>query len=83
MNPVIGYWLASRCIHCNVNAAWFDLRVIKSNLCMSGVYGSGEPPSDGAHCVCPIVYIPASVEVTISPSTDTSEYHKTVPHVVK
>ena len=83
MEPVNGYWLASRCIHCNENAAWFDLRIIQSNLRTCSVYGSGEPPANDAYCVCPIVYIPASVEVTISPSTDTSEYHKTVPHVVK
>ena len=78
------YWLASRCIHCDSNHAYFVVRGVNNsylngyNLCNSSDYTYGN-----IYRVCPVVYLPSSVQVEISPSTDTSTYHKTVPHVVK
>ena len=78
------YWLASRCNDCSSGGADFKVRYVYctnlngNRLCNS--YGSTYSYD---YRVCPVVYLPSSVQVEISPSTDTSTYHKTVPHVVK
>ena len=78
------YWLASRCFDCASGGANFRVRRVSySYLVGDYLYGSNDGPSTSYDRVCPVVYLPSSVQVEISPSTDTSTYHKTVPHVVK
>ena len=78
------YWLASRCIDCSSSFAYFRLHfVYSSSLDAYSLYFSYGNTNTSYNRVCPVVYLPSSVQVEISPSTDTSTYHKTVPHVVK
>ena len=83
------YWLASRCIgygtYYERSQAQFEVRLVSSSSLDGGLLAIS---GDGAYgiCnyrVCPVVYLPASVQIEISPSTDKSAYHETVPHVVK
>ena len=76
------YWLASRCISFLTNNASFKLRIVNNNgLDGSSLYDLLELVSGAGIRVCPVVYLPSSVEVTVS--TDASTYHKTVPHEVQ
>lgn len=78
------YWLASRCVYCDSSFAGFGLRSVYGGYFNAdNLYYSYGYTSICDHRVCPVVYLPSSVQVEISPSTDTSTYHKTVPHVVK
>lgn len=78
------YWLASRCIFCSSDDAFFRLRYVNiSSLDANSLYVSNVSTYSNRYRVCPVVYLPSSVEVEISPSTDKSTYHKTVPHEVK
>ena len=78
------YWLASRCIYCYSDSACFDVcGVYNSSLGDCCLYGSGDDTNSLSDRVCPVVYLPSSVQVEISPSTDKSVYHEKVPHVVK
>lgn len=76
------YWLASRCLRCISDSAYFYLHgVSRSNFSASRLYYSYDGTNGNYGCVCPVVYLPSSVEVTVS--EDKSTYHQTVPHVVK
>ena len=77
------YWLASRCILCSSNFASFYLRFVdNSRLNGLNLYDSaGGTYSISSYRVCPVVYLPSSVEVTVS--TDDSTYHQSKPHEVK
>ena len=78
------YWLASRCIYCYSDGAVFGVRYVDGSYLNEGnLYNSNGKTIGRGDCVCPVVYLPSSVQVEISPSTDKSTYHKTVPHVVK
>ena len=78
------YWLASRCVYCDSSFAGFGLRIVLGgSFNTDTLYASYGYTSSSYRRVCPVVYLPSSVQVEISPSTDTSTYHKTVPHVVK
>ena len=77
------YWLASRCINCDSYGAHFRVRYVSSTN-LSGaydLYSSYAGTSTNIGRVCPVVFLPSSVQVTVS--EDESEYHRTVPHVVK
>ena len=76
------YWLASRCIYCNSDTAYFYLRTEGGSLLNAcNQYNSYGGTSNAEYRVCPVVNIPASVKITIS--TDTSNYHQSNPHVVQ
>ena len=76
--------LATRCTLCGYNDAAFGSVIIyNKNLAMNSFYSSrDEGYVSYPSYMCPIITIPASVSVTVSPSTDTSLYHKNVHHVV-
>ncbi len=75
------YWIASRCIDCYSEAAYFGVRcVLKDGPSALALYYSYNRTNNAGSCMCPVVNIPASVNITVS--TDSSTYHKTVPHVV-
>lgn len=77
------YWFASRSIKCNLEQATFYVCCLINNglgasdLCYSNSSGSYIRSAR----VCPVVYLPSSVEVIVS--TDDSTYHQSEPHVVK
>ena len=76
------YWLASRCIGCHSDRAGFRVRTVgDSYIGAFGLYGSGNGTDGSDRCVCPVVNLPSSVEVTVS--TDDSTYHQSKPHEVK
>ena len=76
------YWLASRFISCYSDHASFGLRyVYRSIFIANSLYDSAQGGYSRSNHVCPVVYLPSSVQVTVS--TDTSTYHQTVPHVVQ
>ena len=79
------YWLASRCIDCYSDYAIFHVRfVYGSSLTGAYLYYSRDYANYGDIRVCPVVYLPSSVQVEISPSTeDNSTYHQSKPHEVK
>ena len=70
------YWLASRCIYCSSSSANFGLRFVDH-----GDFSAGILSYSGSAPVCPVVYLPSSVKVTVS--TDDSTYHQSKPHEVK
>ena len=78
----INFFLASRCIRCNQENAWFGVRFV-NNSYFGGydLYNSDKYNGVPTYRVCPVVYIPSSVEITVS--TDDSTYHQSKPHEVK
>ena len=76
------YWLASRCVYCGSGGAIFRVRYVYSASfnAYDLYYSDGNAHDDGSR-VCPVVFLPSSVQVTVS--EDESEYHQTVPHVVQ
>ena len=77
------YWLASRCIGCHSDRAGFRVRTVgDSYIGAFGLYGSGNDTDGSDRCVCPVVNLPSSVEVTAS-TEDNSKYHQSKPHEVK
>lgn len=79
------YWLASRCLDCDSEYAIFDVRYVReSSLGGTYLYASNNSTGGSYRCLCPVVYIPASVNVKVTASTeDNSTYHQLKPHKVK
>ena len=76
------YWLASRCIYCNSDYALFGVRFVNnSNLSGASLSYSYDRTYDSLGRVCPVVYLPSSVNITVS--KDTSTYHQEHPHEVQ
>ena len=76
------YWLASRCIGCSSDGAIFRVRGVGSpRLNANDLCSSFGATYNNNSRVCPVVFLPSSVQVTVS--EDESEYHQTVPHVVQ
>ena len=78
------FWLASRCIHCDSYDAVFDLRYVSfSNLDAAYLFFSGDSYNNIYHCVCPVVYIPSSVEIEVSSNPKNQTNTSGTAHVVK
>ena len=79
------YWLASRCVYCYSDFAGFFVRYVGgSNLDGNYLYCSYDGTNGESRRVCPIVYLPSSVNVKVTASTeDNSTYHQSKPHEVK
>ena len=73
------YWLASRCIVCNSEGAFFRIRLVyRNSFYCSRINSNGYFFTSCG--VCPMVYIPSSVKVTVS--RDNSIYHQNDPHKI-
>lgn len=71
------YWLASRCIDCETDRIYFRIRdVNKTNIGGYIMYTSKNEDWNRSRAICPIIFIPASVGITVS--TD-----KSMPHIVQ
>ena len=78
------YWLASRCFHCLSNYARFSVRyVYGSYFYASYLYYSSGGTNNDAYRVCPVVYLPSSVEVEISANPKNQSNTSGTAHVVK
>ena len=76
------YWLASRCIYCDLSCSCFRVRCVQYSLINAyDMYVSYNTGGSTNGQVCPIVYLPSTVQVTVS--KDNSTYHQTQPHVVQ
>ena len=78
------YWLASRCIHCDLNYAGFSVRFVdSSNFYAGDLYYSYDYTNTGRRRVCPVVYLPSSVDVEISANPKNQSNTGGIAHVVK
>ncbi len=78
------YWLASRCISCwSVSASFSVRRVNDVQFDCLGVYASSDNDIGWSNCVCPIVYLPSSVQVEISSNPKNQNNTSGTAHVVK
>ncbi|MBO4815383.1 MAG: hypothetical protein J5507_00095, partial [Clostridia bacterium] len=66
------YWLASRSIGCYLNYVYYRLRFVNNNsLNVQALYISeGTTRSNRSH-LCPVVYIPSSVQINVSNDANT------------
>ena len=70
------YWLASRCFDCYSSGAIFGLRdVSRGNFGTYYLYYSGGSTSGSNYRVCPVVYLPSSVEVEVKDGTSGTGAH--------
>lgn len=83
----INYWFASRSCYCGFDFSYFGLRCVDEGEFDDDAMYSSDNDEDGygdGNNVCPVVYIPSSVNVKVTASTeDNSTYHKSKPHEVK
>ena len=78
------YWLASRCIGYSSDAvkqAWFGIRYVsgKAQLSSNLVYFASGTSRSQKNAVCPIVYLPSSININISKTASSSSG---TPHMV-
>ena len=73
------YWLASRCVNCGSNSAFFGLRwVNSSDIYAYYLFYSSCGHSYRAYHVCPVVSLPSSVRVTPCTGTNSGTNMHTV-----
>ena len=78
------YWLASRCIGCHSDRAGFRVRTVgDSYIGAFGLYGSGNGTDGSDRCVCPVVYLPAGVQVEVSNNPKNQTNTNGTAHKVK
>lgn len=78
------YWLASRCIYSLSGRAYFAVRyVYYSYLSGYDLYDSFKYANNRSSRVCPVVYLPSSVEVEISANPKNQTNTSGTAHVVK
>ena len=78
------YWLASRCITCDSDYARFSVRTVYgSNFGAYRLYYSYDGAYNNSGRVCPVVYLPSSVEVEISANPKNQSNTSGTAHVVK
>lgn len=78
------YCLASRCIGCGSDFVYFALRNVSgSNLYGYNLYRSDNNTDCSGGRVCPVVYLPSSVEVEISANPKNQNNTSGTAHVVK
>ena len=78
------YWLASRCISCRSNYAYFSVRFVDSSYFDAfNLYFSNGSTDNGIGRVCPVVYLPSSVDVEISANPKNQSNTNGTAHVVK
>lgn len=78
------YWIASRCICCESDFARFSLRLaLWTDLGGAYLYDSYGSDKGNSGNVCPIVYLPSSVEVEISANPKNQTNTNGTAHKVK
>ena len=78
------YWLASRCIECYSSVVHFRLRYVSTKeFAAANLYNSYYVNNKDGYSVCPVVYLPASVEVEISANPKNQSNTSGTAHVVK
>ena len=78
------YWLASRCTNCNSQGAGFCLSLVfNSRFLAYSLYHSADDTGSRNYGVCPVVYLPSSVQVEISANPKNQSNTSGTAHVVK
>ena len=78
------YWVASRCVRGLSEHAIFSLRIVSKNkILANGLYNSYGWTESTCNQVCPIIYVPSSVEVEISTNPKNQTNTDGIAHSVK